>query len=154
MTTSAGPQIVLRESAAAPALRVADQGVASALEAVLSENTKRVYAAQWRLFNEWCNSVALRSLPAEPLTGARYLAVRAGSGASIATLRLAASAIAKAPRVGEAGIARPGPGRARLSEGMGKTTGQTAAPVRRPHRRRAGRDPAYHRPAPKARPRL
>ena len=37
----------------------------------------------------------LRSLPAEPLTVARYLAVRAGSGASIATLRLATSAIAK-----------------------------------------------------------
>ena len=38
----------------------------------------------------------LRSLPAEPLTVARYLAVRAGDGASVATLRLAASAIAKA----------------------------------------------------------
>ena len=34
-------------------------------------------------------------MPAEPLTVARYLAVRAGSGASIATLRLASSAIAK-----------------------------------------------------------
>ena len=31
-----------------------------------------------------------------PLTVARYLAARAGSGASIATLRLAASAITKA----------------------------------------------------------
>ena len=38
----------------------------------------------------------LCSLPAEPLTVARYLAVRAGDGASVATLRLAASAIAKA----------------------------------------------------------
>ena len=36
----------------------------------------------------------LRSLPAEPLTVARYLAVRAGDGASVATLRLATSAIA------------------------------------------------------------
>ena len=34
-------------------------------------------------------------MPAEPLTVARYLAARAGSGASIATLRLATSAIAK-----------------------------------------------------------
>ena len=40
--------------------------------------------------------MGLRSLPAEPLTMARYLAVRAGSGASIATLRLASSAITKA----------------------------------------------------------
>ena len=40
--------------------------------------------------------MGLRSLPAGPLTVARYLAARAGDGASIATLRLATSAIAKA----------------------------------------------------------
>ena len=74
----------------------ADQGVASALEAILSDNTRRVYGIQWWLFNEWCDSVGLTPLPAEPLTVARYLAVRAGSGASIATMRLASSAIAKA----------------------------------------------------------
>ena len=39
--------------------------------------------------------MGLRSVPAEPLTVARYLAARAGAGASIATLRLATSAIAK-----------------------------------------------------------
>ena len=38
----------------------------------------------------------MRSLPAEPLTVARYLAVRANAGSSIATLRLATSAISKA----------------------------------------------------------
>ena len=36
-------QIVPRQPAAAPALRAADQGVASAL----SDNTRRVYGAQW-----------------------------------------------------------------------------------------------------------
>ena len=95
MTTSAGPQIVPRPPAAAPALRAADRGVADALTSVLSDNTRRVYGAQWRLFNDWCDSVVLRSMPAEPLTVARYLAVRAGAGASIATLRLATSAIAR-----------------------------------------------------------
>ena len=40
--------------------------------------------------------VGLTPLPAEPLTVARYLAVRAGDGASIATMRLATSAISKA----------------------------------------------------------
>ena len=40
--------------------------------------------------------VGLALLPAEPLTVARYLAARAGSGASVATLQLATSAIAKA----------------------------------------------------------
>ena len=48
------------------------------------------------LFTDWCGDVGLTSLPAEPLTVARYLAARAGSGASIATMRLSASAITKA----------------------------------------------------------
>ena len=97
MTTAASdPQIVPREPASLPALRAADQGVADALEAVLSDNTRRVYQTQWRLFNDWCAEVSLASLPAEPLTVARYLAARANSGASIATMRLATSAIAKA----------------------------------------------------------
>ena len=96
MSTTAGSlQTVPESPPAAPALLAADQGVADALEAVLSDNTRRVYAAQWRLFHEWCDSVSLPSLPAQPLTVARYLAVRAGDGASIATLRLATSAIAK-----------------------------------------------------------
>ena len=76
------PQIVPRPPAAAPALRAADQGVADALTSVLSDNTRRVYGTQWRLFESWCGDVDLRSMPAEPLTVARYLAVRAGSGAS------------------------------------------------------------------------
>ena len=96
--TAADPPIVPRPPAAAPALRAADQGVADALQSVLSDNTRRVYAAQWRLFNDWCDLVGLRALPADPLTVARYLAVRAGDGASIATLRLATSAIARVHR--------------------------------------------------------
>ena len=40
--------------------------------------------------------MGLASLPAEPRTVARYLAARANAGASIATMRLATSAIAKA----------------------------------------------------------
>ena len=89
MTTAADPQIVLHQPAGTLALRAADQGVADALESVLSDNTRRVYAAQWRLFTDWCDDVDLPTLPAEPLTVTRYLAVRAGSGPTIATLRLA-----------------------------------------------------------------
>ena len=96
MNTAADPRIVLRQPPPSPALRAADRGVTDALESVLSDHTRRVYAAQWRLFVDWCDSVGLRSLPAEPLTVARYLAVRDGPGATIATLRLATSAIAKA----------------------------------------------------------
>ena len=86
--SAADPQIVPRQPAALPALRAADQGVA--------DNTRRVYSAQWRLFESWCGDVDLRALPAEPLTVARYLAARANSGTSIATMRLATSAITKA----------------------------------------------------------
>ena len=107
MTTIASdPQIALREPASLPALRIADQGVASALESLLSGNTRRVYGAQWRLFNDWCDEVGLQSMPADLLTVARYLAVRAGDGASIATMRLATSAIAKAHQL--AGHESPG----------------------------------------------
>ena len=95
-STAADPQIVLREPGSLPALRAADQGVAESLESVLAGNTRRTYDAQWRIFTGWCDEVGLRSLPAEPLTVARHLAARAGSGASIATLRLATSAISKA----------------------------------------------------------
>ena len=100
MRTTAGTlQIVPKSPPSAPGLRaadqgVADQGVADALESVLSDNTRRVYAAQWRIFTGWCDEVGLQPMAADPLTVARYLVVRAGSGATIATLRLAA--IAKA----------------------------------------------------------
>ena len=144
MTNNADPQIVPRPPASLLELRAADQGVADALESVLSDNTRRVYGTQWRLFDEWCAEVGLVSLPAEPLTVARYLAARAGSGASIATMRLAMSAIGKAhewakqesPRVrqGRRGPAchplrRPDSAapRLRLSPGATCSAGTTAA---------------------------
>ena len=95
-TASSEYQIVIQQAPAAPALRAADQGVASSLESVLSDNTRRTYDTQWRIFDDWCAEVGLVSLPTEPLTVARYLASRANDGACIATLRLATSAIAKA----------------------------------------------------------
>ena len=92
MTTTGGSlQIVPQSPPSAPTLRAADQGVADALESVLSDNTRRVYGTQWKLFTDWCVDVGLRSLLAEPLTVARYLAASAS-----ATMRLATSAIAKA----------------------------------------------------------
>ena len=96
MTTTVGQELVPHQLPSLPELQAADQGVASSLEAVLSDNTQRTYDAQWRLFAGWCDQVGLSALPAAPLTVARYLAARANSGASIATLRLATSAISKA----------------------------------------------------------
>ena len=133
MTTAVNnPQIVPQSPPSAPELRAADRGVASALESVLSDNTRRVYGTQWKLFTDWCDEVGLASLPAEPLTVARYLADRAGSGASIATLRLATSAISKAHEWAKQESPCRDPG-ARLFERMGKTPFETPATGRRPH---------------------
>ena len=76
-------QIVLQSPPSAAGRRAADQGVADALTSVLSDNTRRVYKTQWRLFTDWCGDVGLRSLLADALTVARYLAVRAGDGAAL-----------------------------------------------------------------------
>ena len=154
MTTTAGSlQIVPQSPPSAPALRAADQGVADALESVLSDNTYRVYGAQWRLFNDWCGDVGLSSLPAEPLTVARYLAARAGSGASIATMRLATSAIAKAHEWTKLESPCRDPGVRASLKGWGRRLAKPQRQSGRPHRRRPGRDPAHLRPAPQARPR-
>ena len=62
MTTTAGSlQIVPQSPPSAPELHAADQGVADALKSVLSENTRRVYETQWKLFDDWCGDVGLRS---------------------------------------------------------------------------------------------
>ena len=82
MTTMTGAHVVPREPAQLPELAAADRGVADSLESVLADNTRRTYDAQWRIFTGWCHEVGLSALPAEPLTVARYLAARAGSGAS------------------------------------------------------------------------
>ena len=63
MTTTGGSlQIVPQSPSSAPALRAADQGVADALESVLSDNTNRVYGTQWRLFTGWCGEVRPHAL--------------------------------------------------------------------------------------------
>ena len=116
-------------------MRAADQGVADALESLLSDHTRRVYAAQWRLFVEWCDSVGLRSLLTEPFTVARYMAARANSGASIATcgsppapLPRRTSGRGSNRRVRDQGV------RAAL-KGWGRAPFEAPAPGRRPHRR-------------------
>ena len=152
MTTATDHHVVPQETARLPALAAADRGVASSLEAVLSHNTRRSYDTQWRVFDDWCDEMGLLSLPAEPLTVARYLAARAGSGASIATLRLATSAISKAHEWAKLESPCRDPG-VRLSEGMGTAPLEAPAPVRGADRRRPGRDPPHRRPTPQTRPR-
>ena len=96
LTTAADLQIVPREPSSLPELRAADRGVADSLESLLSDNTQRVYGTQWRLLTTGATRLGSCPCRRKPLTVARYLAARAGSGASIATIRLATSAITKA----------------------------------------------------------
>lgn len=57
-----------------------------------SESTWRTYESAWRQFDEWCLSVALPSLPADPETVAMFITAQADEGRAAATLehRLAA----------------------------------------------------------------
>jgi integrase len=59
----------------------------------LSDNTRRVYASDWRAFTAWCEAGGVPSLPASPLVVAGHLASRAQSlGRSGLRRRLAAIA--------------------------------------------------------------
>ena len=91
-------------------------------------------------------------MPAEPLTVARYLAVRANSGASIATLRLATSAIAEGYTNGWAKLESPcrDPGMREALKGWGRRLSKPQRQAWRPHRRCVGRDPAHRGPKPRA----
>ena len=55
-----------------PALRAADQGVADALESLLSDNTRRVYGAQWRFSTNgatrWTYAPCRRNPSPSPVT--------------------------------------------------------------------------------------
>jgi len=57
-----------------------------------SASTWRTYESAWRIFSQWCASLALSSLPAEPDTVAMFIGAQADSGLAESTLahRLAA----------------------------------------------------------------
>lgn len=57
-----------------------------------ADNTWRTYESAWRIFDDWCQTVALGSLPAAPDTVAMFIAAQADESKAVATLehRLAA----------------------------------------------------------------
>lgn len=68
--------------------------LASVLGHEVSENTRRNYRSQWRRFREWAREKGIRTLPADPLQVAAYLAERMERhGHKPATLQTAAAAI-------------------------------------------------------------
>ena len=50
--------------------------------------TRRAYEGAWQRFRAWAEAEGVRSLPAEPLTVAAYLAHRAAAGLSVASLAM------------------------------------------------------------------
>ena len=58
-----------------------------------SPNTWRAYKSDWRIYEAWCTSVKLESLPAEPETVAMFVAAQADKGLSPSTLRRRLAAI-------------------------------------------------------------
>ncbi|WP_437899336.1 integrase [Sorangium sp. So ce124] len=62
----------------------------------LSDNTRRLYAAQWRKFAAFCAARPSPALPARPRLLVLYLAMLAEERPSASTLKVACNAIAKA----------------------------------------------------------
>ena len=80
-----------------PGLAEADVGrVHAALDSARAPATRRAYDAQWRMYTAWASKRRLSPMPADPPAVAAYLADRAESGASLATIRLCRAAIAAA----------------------------------------------------------
>ena len=99
-----------------------------------SASTRRNYRAAWRRFQMWADREGLSALPAPPETVAAYLAERADSGLSPASLRMDRAAIRY--RHTEAGLANPADnegvrrvlrGLTRQAECEGRTPRQAAA---------------------------
>ena len=68
--------------------------LASVLGHEVSDNTRRNYRSQWRRFTGWAREKGIRTLPADPLQVAAYLAERLEKhGHKPATLQTAAAAI-------------------------------------------------------------
>lgn len=71
----------------------------------VSENTRRTYAAQWRVFCEWCTANGLPHLPAEEATAAAYVEHLYDAGKARSSIDVARAAIGRAHA--EAGQADP-----------------------------------------------
>ena len=87
------------------ALAQLDFAVGQAIASARSDNTRRSYACQWDAWSRWCGEANVVDLPGDPENVARYLTWLAHRGAAVATVRLAATAIATGHR--DAGVPDP-----------------------------------------------
>lgn len=109
MTPAIGPEGSSHEPTFPEELPARDGRGAAVLDAALtgSVNTRTTYVARWRSFTDWSDAAGLNPLPASPDTVVHYLEAlassrprsRSRSSPSFATVRLAASVIAKAHKL-------------------------------------------------------
>ena len=69
------------------------------VEKASADSTRRAYASDWRIFNAWCATRGLPTLPADPPTVAAFLSHEADGGIARATIGRRLAAIVYAHRV-------------------------------------------------------
>jgi integrase len=92
MTTSIPPAII--SATDLPGLTKDDAArITTALRAAHTESTQAVYGHAWRQWERWCTARGITPLPGHPVALCGYLAERAETGITVATLNVACSAI-------------------------------------------------------------
>ena len=91
--------VLLRQAPRNPVLERLDQAARINLENTKSPHTRRAYARHWRDFELWCQQMGLQEMPAIATDIVRYLTHLELQGMSIATIRLARSALVHAFRL-------------------------------------------------------
>ena len=91
--------IALHRTPAERALDRLDQAARVNLENTKSPHTRRAYSWHWRDFEHWCQEMGLHAMPARASDIVRYLNHLELQGRSIATIRLARSALVHAFRL-------------------------------------------------------
>ena len=104
-----GMVLIPEEPAIGAAIRRLDQAARDRLENAKSPNTRRAYRQRWSHFVRWCSRLGLIPLPASDRDLTRYLNHLDIEGLSLATIRLARSAITEAHQLqGVPTIRNPG----------------------------------------------
>ena len=117
-----GETVATGQLAAAPMLTTDQEAaILDALDASRAKATKRVYKSAWGRFVSWADAQGYDALPAAPETVAAYLARRAASGLSPASMKLDRAAIRDAHRSASRPDPTQHPGVANVARGIVRT---------------------------------
>ena len=117
-----GETVATGQLAAAPVLTTDQEAaILDALDASRAKATERVYKSAWGRFVSWADAQGYDPLPAAPETVAAYLASRAASGLSPASMKLDRAAIRDAHRSASRPDPTQHPGVANVARGIVRT---------------------------------